>query len=119
MIDHITFQVPMFRIGDGDLTEFFKLIGFEEIAPEEAVPKGWRVRWFDGGVATDPAIHVVATEEGRWPVRDIGLAHLAVRVGAGRYVTCAASDFCVRDSPESNRCWLEFAANAIRVEVRP
>jgi hypothetical protein len=130
IVDHVTIHVPF-----GTLTEessaawtvnFFTLLGFEEIEPNDPFEHGWVVRWFrvprtpripfgEPGVQKHPAIHLVESGDGEQDLPALG--HFCITsIGQRRFGVLAASSYCVRNSG-SGRIWLRHAN--IRVEVRP
>lgn len=119
MIHHITYQVRDNDIASDDWAEFFKLFTIWEVPPEEEVPEGWKVRWFQD--ADHVQIHLVShpryqpTRCGAWRT-ERNLGHVCVKLDEHRYEACRQSRFLKRDSG-SGRIWLE--CHSVRVEVRP
>lgn len=125
-IDHITYHVEPGTLANPDLIGFMKLLGFEEIEPNDPFEHGWNVRWFRTDHDTDadrkrtPAIHLVEGEvpSGITPFDRLVLGHICVKGHGIVAITtrARAKGWLERDSG-SGRIWLAFAN--LRVEVRP
>lgn len=126
IIDHITIHVPEPTLNTAWTANFFTLLGFEEIDPNDSFEHGYSVRWFrvprpdrppfgEPGPQRSPDVHLVESDTGEQDL--LALGHFCIKAeSASRFNMMRASSYCVRDSG-SGRIWLEHAN--IRVEVRP
>lgn len=127
VLNHVTIHVPPGTLADPDLEEFWELLGFREVKPDDIHEHGWNVRWFRipwrlWGAESSPAIHLVEGIHFPKPCdpeshdRDVpALGHICVSSCVG-YKTLEQSKFLQRSSG-SGRIWVGLAN--IRVEVRP
>ena len=124
MINHITYHLSQEAIGRPVLGRLMKLVGFEEVTPDDPFEHGYEVRWFKDREALwlgldSPLIHFVASEDRTPPSsqRGLGLGHFCVVVPPERFEACRRSDYLARDSG-SGRIWLEYDSGRLRIEVR-
>jgi hypothetical protein len=121
MIDHVTIHVLPGTLDSHVWWSFFRLLGMEEVAPDDPYEHGYRVRWwaeFEDGdePPRKPFVHLVETDDGE---RDsLALGHFCVSGINPSSIRLRAHRLGVleRDSG-SGRMWLSFAG--VRVEVRP
>jgi hypothetical protein len=121
MIDHVTIHVQPGALDSHVWRSFFRLLGMEEVAPNDPYEHGYRVRWwaeFEDGdePPRKPFVHLVETDDGE---RDFpALGHFCVSGIKPSSIRLRAMRLGVleRDSG-SGRIWLSFAG--VRVEVRP
>jgi hypothetical protein len=118
MINHVTYHISRDALKSRMLTGYMRLLGFEEVEPNDPFEHGYDVRWFRSEIGAEPdqpLIHFVA--DGASLDVKLGLGHFCVAgVGVERFEHCSASAYCVRNSG-SGRIWLEY--DRVRAEVRP
>lgn len=119
-VDHVTYEVPIGFLTDNSLYEFFKLLGMQEIKPDQEVEKGWNVRWFQD--VDGFQIHLVEGKLDRQvcePPVDLKLGHFCAILSRQGYRDALDSIYVERNSAKSPRAWLRHAGTGLRVEIRP
>lgn len=91
-----------------------RLLGFNEVKPDDPFEHGYDVRWFYR--SGNPLIHFVATPDDHKKHDRLELGHFCCVVPRVCYDKARASAWCIRDSG-SGRIWLQH--DAVRIEVRP
>lgn len=115
-LDHVTYQVQRGYLTDSSLDIFFRILEMQEVKPDDAVEKDWRVRWWQDKDGFQ--IHLVESPHND-PKVDLKLGHFCAILSRSGYVAATDSTFCERNSKESPRAWLRHAGTGLRVEIRP